>query len=489
MRYTWRQKGLIVRATFLAAAVCVVAACAGSGLAASAASGTVTGGPVTGVTVAGSTAATTTAAKYPPAAWGQYNGNAARAGVAPGIATAGKLAVAWSDKLDGQVHAQPLVVGSMVIAATENDSLYALSKTTGKVIWRTHVGTPVPQSALHGCGNIFPLGMTGTPIYDQSDGLVYAVAEITGYHHMLVGVSVTTGAVKIHRYVDVVSKENEPEFYQQRPALAIDNGRVYVSFGGLAGDCGPHVGTIVGVPLSGKGALVSWHTPTIRDGAIWGTGGPVLGPHGDLWLATGEGAVTAPGSPYDGADSVDMLTPTLKRIGYFAPTTWLTDNIHDWDLGSTQPALAAGGSTLIVGKASMGYLLSTTSLGGVGGQLAEAYVCDAEGAAAVNGGMVYEPCQQGGMAAVSVNAKEKKLNVSWRGPASAIGSPAVGGGAVWVTGFTTTSGTLYELNPATGAVRYEIAIGQGLPHFSSLSLAGHMAYLDTLTGITAINGA
>ena len=488
MRYSWLQKGLIVRTTFLAAAVCVVAACAGSGLAASAASGTVTGSTAA-TTATRSTAATTAATKYPAAAWGQFNGDAARAGVVPGIATAGKLSKAWSAKLDGQVHAQPLVVGSMVIAATENDSIYALNKKTGKVIWRTHLGTPIPQKALSGCGDIFPLGITGTPIYDQGDGLIYAEAEVTGYHHELVGVSVTTGAVKIRRDVDVVSKENEPEFYQQRPALAIDKGRVYISFGGLAGDCGPHVGTIVGVPLSGKGALVSWHTPTIRDGAIWGTGGPVRGPKGDLWLATGEGAVTAPGSPYDGANSVNMLTPTLKRVSFFAPTTWLEDNVHDWDLGSTQPALAAGGATLIVGKADIGYLLSTTKLGGVGGQLAQAYVCDAEGAASVNGTRVYEPCQQGGMAAVTVSAKQKSIKVVWRGPNGATGSPAIGGGAVWVTGFTTTSGTLYELNPATGAVRYQIAIGTGLPHFSSLSLAGHTAYLDTLTGVTAINGA
>jgi polyvinyl alcohol dehydrogenase (cytochrome) len=469
-----------VRATFLAAAVCVVAACAGSGLAASAASGAVTGGTTT---------TTTTAAKYPAAAWGQYNGNAARAGAAPGIAAAGKLGKAWSAKLDGQVHAQPLVIGPMVIAATENDTLYALSKTTGRVIWRRHVGTPVPQSALSGCGNIFPLGITGTPIYYQGNGLVYAVAEVTGYRHMLIGVSASTGAVKIHRYVDVISAANEPEFYQQRPALAIDNGRVYISFGGLAGDCGPHVGTIVGVPLSGKGRLASWHTPTTRNGDIWGTGGPVVGPHGDLWFGTGEGAATEPGDAYDGSDSVNVLTPGLKRVAFFAPTTWQNDNAHDWDLGSTQPALAAGGSTLIVGKSTMGYLLSTTRPGGVGGQLAEGYVCDAEGAASVNGGMVYEPCQQGGMAAVSVNAARKKLKIAWRGPDGATGSPVVGGGAVWVTGFTTTSGTLYELNTATGAVRYKIAIGQGLLHFSSLALAGHTAYVNTLTGITAINGA
>jgi outer membrane protein assembly factor BamB len=467
-----------VRATSLAAAACVVAACAGSGLAVSAAS----------AANAANAASATSAAKYPAAAWGQYNGNAARAGVMPGIATAGKLRTAWSARLDGQVHAQPLVVGSMVIAATENDSLYALSKTTGKVIWRTHLGTPVPQSALHGCGNIFPLGITGTPIYDQADGLVYAEAEVTGYHHFLLGVSVTTGAVKIRRDIDVVSKQNQPQYYQQRPALAIDQGRVYISFGGLAGDCGPHVGTIVGVPLSGKGALVSWHTPTTRNGGIWGSGGPVVGPGGDLWLANGEGAAMA-GQPYDGSDSVDRLSPTLKRLAFFAPTTWAIDNAHDWDLGSTQPALAAGGSTLIVGKANIGYLLSTTKLGGVGRQLAQSYVCDAEGAAAVNGSMVYEPCQQAGLAAVYVSAKKKEIKVAWRGPAGATGSPAVGGGAVWVTGFTTTSGTLYELNPATGAVRYQIAIGSPLPHFSSVALAGHLAYLDTLTGVTAISGA
>ena len=55
------------------------------------------------------------------------------------------------------------------------------------------------------------------------------------------------------------------------------------------------------------------------------------------------------------------------------------------------------------------------------------------------------------------------------------GSPVLGGGAVWVTAYNSdggTSGTLYELSPATGAVRSQIAIGAGLPHFSSLSLAG-----------------
>ena len=37
------------------------------------------------------------------------------------------------------------MVGGLVFAATENDSVYALNRSTGKVAWHTHVGTPVQQ--------------------------------------------------------------------------------------------------------------------------------------------------------------------------------------------------------------------------------------------------------------------------------------------------------------------------------------------------------
>ena len=62
------------------------------------------------------------------------------------------------------------------------------------------------------------------------------------------------------------------------------------------------------------------------------------------------------------------------------------------------------------------------------------------------------------MAAVEVSAADKTIKVLWRGPAGAQGSPVVGGGAVWVTTTPTRGGTLYELNPATGAVEHQIAI-------------------------------
>src|SRR3984957_13311556 len=127
---------------------------------------------------------------HPGTDWPTYGHDFARTGVAANMAPAGPLSVSWRAHLDGAVYGQPLLVGSTVIAATENDSIYALDQGTGKVIWRTNVGTPVPLASLP-CGNIDPLGITGTSVYDAANGLVYAVAETTGYHHVLIGVSAT----------------------------------------------------------------------------------------------------------------------------------------------------------------------------------------------------------------------------------------------------------------------------------------------------------
>ena len=93
------------------------------------------------------------------------------------------------------------------------------------------------------------------------------------------------------------------------------------------------------------------------------------------------------------------------------------------------------------------------------------------------------------MAAIAVNAASRTINVLWRGPPDAAGSPVVGGGAVWVTHYSDTGGTLYELDPGTGAVRHQISIDDGLPHFSSLSLAAGTAFVATQHGVIAIEGA
>ena len=424
-------------------------------------------------------APTDSPAALSPTDWTTYHRDAARTGVAPASPAAGALSIAWRRHLDGAVYGQPLVVGSLVIAATEGDTVYGLDRATGQVRWHVNLGTPVPLSALP-CGNIDPLGITGTPVYNPASGLVYAVAETTGYHHVLVGIAVRDGAVRVER--DIPAPDGQPRYDQQRPALTIEHGRVYVAFGGLAGDCGPYRGSVVGIPLSGSGPLISYVVPTPREGAVWGTGGPVAGPDGTMYVSVGNGSESS--TSFDQSDSVTALSPDLKRTGVFAPSTWRDDNDNDLDLGSTQPALLPDGMLLADGKRGTAYLVDSARLGGVGGQVAQADVCPGYGAAAVQGSIVYEPCEQGGMAAIDTAGH--KIRVLWHGPENAWGSPVVGGGRVWVTDWKTA--TLYELDQATGVTRALLPLGTMLPHFSSMSMTGSHAFLGTIEGVVAVDG-
>jgi outer membrane protein assembly factor BamB len=466
------------RVVLAASVLAVTAGCAGS-----TGNGTGGGGTSSGPAPSARTLSPApSGGTHPAAAWPTFGRDFARSGVAAGVASAGgpgSLRVSWRVHLDGAVYGQPLLVGGMAIAATENDSLYALDQATGKVLWRTHVGTPVPLAQLP-CGNIDPLGITGTPVYDASRGIVYAVAETSGYHHVLAGISVTDGHLQVER--DIPAPDGQPRYDQQRPALTLQGGRVYVAFGGLAGDCGPYRGSVVAVPVSGAGPVTSYLVPTPREGAIWAPGGPVTGPDGTLYVSVGNGSETS--TSFDDSDSVTALSPGLHRTGVFAPSSWHHDNDNDLDLGSTQPALLPDGMLLADGKSGIAYLVSAARLGGVGGQVDQGNVCPAFGTAAVQGSTVYEPCEQGGLAAVSTAGS--KIRVQWRGPENAWGSPVIGGGAVWVTDWK--AGTLYELNQATGGIRASLGLGTPLPHFSSMSMAGRRAYLGTMDGVVSVSG-
>ncbi len=478
MRFGRRALG---RSVLAAAVLAAAASCSGSPGNGTGGTGT-SSGPAPSARTLSPQASGGSRGAPPAAAWPTFGRDFARSGVAPGVAPAGgsgSLRVGWRVHLDGAVYGQPLLVGGMAIAATENDSLYALDQATGKVLWRTHVGTPVPLAQLP-CGNIDPLGITGTPVYDASRGIVYAVAETTGYHHVLAGISVTDGRLRVER--DIPTPDGQPRYDQQRPALTLQGGRVYVAFGGLAGDCGPYRGSVVGISVSGGGPVTSYLVPTPREGAIWAPGGPVTGPDGTLYVSVGNGSETS--TSFDDSDSVTALSPGLHRTGVFAPSSWRHDNDNDLDLGSTQPALLPDGMLLADGKSGTAYLVSSAHLGGVGGQVDQAQVCPAFGTAAVQGSTVYEPCEQGGLAAVSTAGS--KIRVKWRGPENAWGSPVVGGGAVWVTDWK--AGTLYELDQATGGIRASLGTGTPLPHFSSMSMAGSRAYLGTMDGVVSVSG-
>ncbi len=464
-----RLARLIVPVLAAAVSGCAVSGCAGPGT------------PGTAHTPSDAPAPAVTQSPPGPGAWDWpgYHRDPAHSGYAPAVPPAGPLSIAWTRRLDGAVYGQPLAIGGLVIAATEGGSVYGLDRVTGRPRWRAHIGAPVPLTVLP-CGNIDPLGITGTPVYDPATKLVYAVAETAGYHHLLAGVS-TSGHVAFRR--DIPTPDGHPRFNQQRAALALAGGRVYIAFGGLNGDCGPYRGSVVGVPATGQGPLVSYTVPTASRGGIWAAGGPVIGPGGTLYVSVGNGA--AVGGPFDGSDSVTALSPALHRTGIFAPDVWPSDNAGDLDLGAMSPVVLPAGKILAVGKRGTGYLLNGSRLGGVGGQVASAPVCSAFGGAAVRGAVAYVPCEGGGLAAVDTAGS--RIRVLWRGPPAAAGSPVLSAGAVWVTDWD--AGTLYQLDPATGQARRQIALGSPLPHFASPSLSGPLVLIGTMSGVVAVSGA
>ena len=404
--------------------------------------------------------------------WTTYHRNNARTGLVENAPDPHQLTRAWNVQLDGAVYAEPLVVGGRVIVATEGDSLYSLDRNTGKVQWHTNVGSPVPLSTLP-CGDIDPLGITGTPVYDPATGLVFAVAEIQGPAHILIGVDVATGQVRVRRSADISAME--PQVHQQRAALALFQNMVYVAYGGLRGDCGNYHGTVVASRTDGSGPLLSYQVPTPREGGIWAASGPTVDDAGHIYVAVGNGAATQ--GDWDHSDSVLRLSPSLHLEDGFAPTQWQQDNASDADLGSMGPILLPGGLIFADGKNGMGYLLHADALGGVGGQALVKPICRAFGGAAALGSQLFVPCTDG--LRQLVVGPGANLSLGWRAPAQINGSPIVGGHTVYSLDPT---GTLYALDAASGTVRAMLSVG-ATSRFATPTLSGNQVFVGTLAGV------
>lgn len=378
--------------------------------------------------------------------------------------------VSWtSPNLDGAVYAEPLAALGQVFVATENDSFYSLNASTGSIIWRTNVGNAVTNSLP--CGDINPLGITGTPVIDLSSRTIYAVAEITGGYHFLFGLNMNSGAVVLNRSVDP-SGMREIIAQQQRPALSLNDGIVYIEFGGLDGDCATYNGWVVGAQLNSS-KLYSFEDANFsgdNQGGIWEVGGASISPNGNLYIATGNSA-NSNASLIDYGDSVIELSPTLQVISYFAPSDWISLNQGDVDLGTTGPILIDNSQLAFqVGKEGVGYLLNPTNLGGINGSLFSSQVCDsAYSADAYFNSVIYVPCTNG-LFALELNGSISNPSFvpDWNTNSFTSGAPLVAGGAVWI--IDTDNATLIALNPATGQTMYAYNLANSV-HFQTPSSA------------------
>ena len=415
------------------------------------------------------TEATTTTVPLQSAAapsWTVYHGDPAGSGVAASITAVDVSSPAWtSPVLDGALYGEPLVSGGRIFVATENDTVYALSATTGAVVWSKHVGSPVPSRSLP-CGDITPtVGITGTPVIDEARGEVFVVADemVNGSPaHRLVGLNTATGTVELNQNVD--PSGSTPAAILQRTGLTLDAGHVVFSYGGNFGDCSTYHGWVMSAPEAGgpPAAFAVDSGPGESQGAIWmGGAAPVVDAAGNIWVVAGNGSVTSTTHAYDHSDSVLELSPSLMLTQYFAPSTWASENASDLDL-STGVALLPSGQVMAAGKDRVVYLLDGSKLGGIGGQQASlAGACGTVidgGLAVVHDRLPALPERPHRRAA---SASPAGLHLRWSSSVGG-GPPIVAGGLVWTIG---SNGVLYGLNLATGVVREQATIGAPANHF------------------------
>jgi outer membrane protein assembly factor BamB len=285
----------------------------------------------------------------------------------------------------GNVYAQPLFldstsspIGPVVFVVTESNNVYALNAVNGSIIWQRNVGTPITSGLP--CGNINPLGITGTPVIDIASRTLFLDAEISGTGHQIFSLNGDTGAINAGWPVTLNTAVSgfDSSVQSERGALGIVGNTLYVPYGGRFGDCGSYRGRLVGVQINNPANIMNWATGTTRAG-VWAPGG-VASDGTNTYVTTGNGS----GTTWAGNEAVIRLAPgpifSGSTTDFWAPLNWMTLDAGDTDLSGTGPIIVdvpgATPSALVVaiGKDRNAYLLNRTNLGGVSAPVAQAVV-------------------------------------------------------------------------------------------------------------------
>lgn len=311
--------------------------------------------------------------------------------------------------VDGQVYAQPLYLSgvqigggtyNVVYVATEHDSVYAIDANSGMIYAQVSLipagGATVNSSSdlSPACGDISPeVGITGTPVIDPSINTLFVVAKskvggsIVQYLHALNTATLAENAgspVEIQATVVGTASDGDgttvtfnPTTQNQRPALALDNGQVLISWASHC-DHTPYHGWLMSYNEQTLAQAAVWNaTPngqpggTLSLGGVWMSGAaPAVDANGNIFLATGNGYED--GSTNFGDSVVKLGLPAngaFPVLDYFVPFNENGSNTQgDTDLGSGGVLLlptASTGAQLLAqaGKAGTLHLLNQNNLG------------------------------------------------------------------------------------------------------------------------------
>ncbi|HEY7337758.1 MAG TPA: IPT/TIG domain-containing protein [Bryobacteraceae bacterium] len=314
----------------------------------------------------------------------------------------GKL---FSYPLDGIAFASPLYVAHVnipgqgfhnaVYVATENDSVYAFDADglTASPLWRVNFlksgVTTVPCGDTGECGDIpNQIGITSTPVIDSAGGTLYVVAATkegsSTWVQRLHALDITTGAEKFGGPVVLQGSVPgtgsgasggrvafDPLRENQRPALLLSNGVVYLAFGSH-GDQSPWHGWVFGYNATTLQQTTIYNvTPNGEGGGIWHSGGGLAtDTTGTIYFVTGNGDFDANTGGKDYGDSVEKLNPSGTVVDYFTPHDQQNMNLNDFDLGAAGPVMLVDQTSgpyphllIMAGKTGSIYVINRDNMG------------------------------------------------------------------------------------------------------------------------------
>jgi hypothetical protein len=421
----------------------------------------------------------------------------------PQLLQGGGFGRVFDTPVQGQVYAQPLVSGSTLLAATEDNWIYGINPQSGAIQWHRNVGTPWNSKDVS-CPNPGPhVGITGTPVIDPATNVAYFFSKtyasggsgpaVWNMHavHLSNGEEVAGFPVPISGAAqNLPAVSFNPTRLLERPALLLMNGVVYAAFGSLC-DRQPYEGWIVGVSTSGQ-IKAMWATAPAA-ASIWQSGGGMVSDgEGQILFASGNGSPPPAGlggNPPEGklGESVGRVVVqhdgTLKATDFFSPfdNTYLTSK--DLDFGSGGPlglpsayfGTAAIPHLLVqMGKQGVIYLLNRDSLGGMGQGIkgGDAVVQEIPGTKGLwgsmaawpgDGGYIYTPAlgslevlkygtENGAPHLSLVATSSEHLEFGSGSPLVTSNGTTAGSGIVWVSRCSNPSGCKGSTLNAYGAV-------------------------------------
>ena len=281
--------------------------------------------------------------------------------------------------------------GAFFVVTTGNDVI-PLDETTGQPLasatgpWKKNFNIgPAPQNTGVPCGQIHPLGIISTPVIDATARTIYvagAVGTDTITSHEVHAINIDDGTERPGWPVNVTGMKSgnvtfAPPAQNQRSALSLVGGKLYVAYGGHAGDCGNYHGWVIGIDTTDPTKRGGW--ATLGQGeAIWAAGG-MASDGTSIFAVTGNSTVGAGDRATSDSEQVVRLAGlavfTRSDQNLYFPTNWKQMDADDSDFGASNPIyLTVPGSTPAnyigaVAKNGNFYLLNATNLGGMGGHV------------------------------------------------------------------------------------------------------------------------